>query len=135
MRKPAEFEAHPTPFLLAQALGMYRAVGKQIHDGDTFTAMLDLGFFVYAFADIRILGVDAYEIVGVERAKGLAARSFAVDWLLNKPLLLKTQLTSGGIESKSFDRYLADGYVDPTPLGNGALFAPMIVVAGHGVFA
>ena len=135
MRKPLEFREHPTPYIVAQSLGMYRAVGKEFHDGDTFTAMVDLGFFIYGFADIRILGVDAYEIVGSERAKGIKARDFAMQFLSDAPLLIKTQLTGGGVESKSFDRYLADVYIYPSPLGGGTLFAPMIIAAGLGVSA
>ena len=133
MRKPAEFASHPTPFAVAQSFGLYRAVGKHVYDGDTVMVMLDLGCFVYSFIDVRIMGVDAYEVVGADRALGLTGKEFAIGYFENKPLLVRTQLNKSGVETRSFERYVADVFCEPTPNGDGVLYAPLLIAAGLGV--
>lgn len=118
MRKPAEFETHPVSFADAMRLRMFRGIVKRVIDGDTVTVMIDVGFFTYIFADVRIADINTPEIVGAERAKGLEARAFVEGLLSDRPVLLQTHLQSTGTERMSFERYVADiwlsGYTGPT---------------------
>jgi endonuclease YncB( thermonuclease family) len=129
MQKPAEFREHPTPFLTAMQLGLYRAVGMEAHDGDTFTVMIDLGFFVYAFADIRLRGVDTPELAGPNRDGAWQAREFTQARVVRQPLLLKTVLTRTGNEVRTFERYVADVWYAPTITGDGLSLAQALLTA------
>lgn len=53
----------------------------RVIDGDTLMVRCDLGFGLYALLDVRLAGLDAPEVVGAERAAGLAATAWARDWL------------------------------------------------------
>ena len=43
---------------------IYKATVRSIHDGDTFTATVDLGFHVELEAKIRLNGINAPELKG-----------------------------------------------------------------------
>lgn len=133
MQKPTEFRNHPTPFLVAMQRGVYRAVGMETHDGDTITVMLDLGFYVYGFADIRIRGVDTPELIGPERAKALEATDFTRSRVDRAPLLLKSQLSRTGNEVRTFERYVGDVWYMPRADGGGLLLADALLAAGLAV--
>lgn len=133
MQKPAEFRDHPTPFLTAMQRGLYRAVGMETHDGDTITVMIDLGFFVYGFADIRVRGVDTPELIGPERAKALDATGFTRWRVDHKPLLLQSLLSRTGNEVRTFERYVADVWYRPNVEGGGILLADALLAAGLAV--
>ena len=47
---------------------------KKIYDGDTITAVIDLGFGVYKTAILRLKGIDAPELRGDERPEGIKSR-------------------------------------------------------------
>jgi endonuclease YncB( thermonuclease family) len=51
------------------------------HDADTQRYLADLGFGLYALLDVRLAGLNAPEVVGEQRAAGLAATAWARDWL------------------------------------------------------
>lgn len=40
----------------------YSAVALEVHDGDTFTAEIDLGFHVHFVTSVRLLGCNAIEL-------------------------------------------------------------------------
>ena len=62
-----EFEAH---------LFHYRATVRHVVDGDTVALVLDLGDSVHRRRNVRLLGVNAPEVVGGTQAKGLASKAF-----------------------------------------------------------
>lgn len=47
---------------------------ERVLDGDTVRVLVDLGYRVHYRATIRIVGINAPEVVGARRAEGLAAR-------------------------------------------------------------
>lgn len=107
MRKPSEFETHPASYTQARSVGCYRAVCKNVTDGDTFDAFIDLGMGKYAYDTIRLQGLDTPEIFhpssAAERIHGQAAMARAVELLLDKPILIKTYR-----DAETFGRYVAD---------------------------
>jgi endonuclease YncB( thermonuclease family) len=133
MLKPEEFRYHPTPFTVAMRAGLYRASGMDAHDGDTITVMVDLGFYVYAFIDIRVKGVNTPEVVGVSRAAGLIATEFTRARVERRPLLIRSQLSRTGNEVRTFERYVADVWYEPTPEGTGLSLADALLAAGMAV--
>lgn len=107
MRKPAEFENHPAPYEMARSMGCFRAVCKNVTDGDTYDAFIDLGMGKYAYDTVRLHDLDTPEIFrpsnAAERAHGMAAKDRVADLILGKPILLKTYK-----DAETFGRYVAD---------------------------
>lgn len=90
----------------------YRAKLHRVVDGDTLDLLIDLGFGVAVRERVRLLGLDAPEVVGTARAEGLAAKR-ALHVLLGGAgdLRIRTVLD----KRDGFRRYLAevwhwDGY-------------------------
>lgn len=88
----------------------YRAYLVKVIDGDTFNAIIDLGFEFVTEQKLRLRGLDAPEI---ESAEGKAAKEFVESSLRARqssvageaiyvPVLIKTS------KSDKYDRYLAD---------------------------
>jgi micrococcal nuclease len=66
----------------------YLATVERVVDGDTLDLDIDLGFKSHKRVRCRLLGVDTPETYGVKKIseefrKGMAAKSFVVDWLLD----------------------------------------------------
>lgn len=53
---------------------VYRATPLRVVDGDTVDLDIDLGFHVHRHERIRLAGIDAYEVRGDERDRGLEAK-------------------------------------------------------------
>ncbi|MBI3313551.1 MAG: thermonuclease family protein [Candidatus Omnitrophica bacterium] len=79
----------------------------QVTDGDTFDAVIDLGFGFTTLQKLRLRGLDAPEI---ESAEGKEAKQFLEKIILSSPLLIKT------VKSDKYDRYLADVWAGETYL-------------------
>ncbi len=90
----------------------YRAYVINIIDGDTFTAIIDLGFEFVTEQKLRLRGLDAPEI---DTDEGKKAKAFLESSLrgskpvkaeaISVPILIKTS------KSDKYDRYLADVFV------------------------
>ncbi len=79
----------------------YRAYVTKVLDGDTFDAVIDLGFKIFTFQKLRLRALDAPEIVSAEgrEAKAFLEKHFAKT---RNEILIKTS------KSDKYDRYLAD---------------------------
>lgn len=82
-----------------EILYTYSVFIEEIQDGDTFTALVDLGFGVTTLQILRLKGIDAREI---ESAEGMRAKKYLEKTLKNAPVLVRT------VKSDKYDRYLAD---------------------------
>lgn len=81
----------------------YEAYVFQVIDGDTFTAVIDLGFGFTTTQTLRLRGLDAPEI---ESKEGREAKEFLERKILSgKPVLIRT------VKSDKYDRYLADVFI------------------------
>lgn len=91
----------------------YSATVVEIYDGDTVTLDVDLGFNIRFKNKFRLYGIDAWEVRGEERERGLVAR----DWLrqvfpVDSVLFIKTEKDQTG----KYGRYLVTMY-RKTPQG------------------
>jgi endonuclease YncB( thermonuclease family) len=127
------FSAHPIGFEQAMRMGCMRALGVSNHDGDTITALVDLGFACYQIQDLRIAGINTPEVVGtsgaeLERALNAKVRTSALT--VGQPLLITTHRTRTGAPVRSFERYVAtvgavtvpDGQTTVTDVGSTLVY-------------
>lgn len=105
-RRPSEFENHPAGFPKDT---YYRAFCTHVVDGDTIDVIIDLGFLKYAYETIRLEGVDTPETFRpkspIEKAAGMAAKTFVESKVLNKQLKIETikdRQTFGRFRAKVF---------------------------------
>ena len=83
----------------------YKAHITKVYDGDTVTADVDLGFSVVLKGQkLRLIGINAPEIRGAEREKGLLARDRLRELILDKDVIIKTYKDKRG----KYGRWLAD---------------------------
>jgi micrococcal nuclease len=75
----------------------------ELIDGDTLTAVIDLGFDIATVQTLRLRGLDAPEIISRE---GKEAKAFVEKQITGKQVLIKT------VKSDKYDRYLADVFVN-----------------------
>lgn len=130
--KPTEFRAHPVSFSGAMRRGLWRGIVRHIYDADSFAIFCDKGFFDYQMLDIRLKDVNAPEVVGENRAAGLAAKDFVVARLLpDRPVLFRVAMSSVDLERRTFERFVADVtlFVD----GKETDLAELLVYSGHAV--
>jgi len=71
----------------------------RVHDGDTCTLLIDLGFDLQRKVDVRISGIDTPEMRGASIAAAAIARDCASAWLAGA--LLKGLV----LESLELDKY------------------------------
>jgi micrococcal nuclease len=92
----------------------YRAVVIDVHDGDTITVDLDLGFHVWVRGErIRLAHINAPELHGDAAAEGKAAGNFLRNLVLNKSVIIQTiKSPSGNDKQEKFGRYLGVIWLD-----------------------
>ncbi|MBT8387099.1 MAG: thermonuclease family protein, partial [Ignavibacteria bacterium] len=93
----------------------YKGMVLKVTDGDTFEVLLDLGFNVHIVIKIRFYGMNAPETRtrnSAEKRKGLCAKAFLEELILNKLVKIETIKTKTGKTKKTFSRYLALVYVE-----------------------
>ncbi|MBN86880.1 MAG: nuclease [Dehalococcoidia bacterium] len=87
----------------------YRAYVRKIYDGDTITADIDLGFgIVLHNQKIRLLRINAPEIRGEQREKGLVSRDALRNKISNKWIKVKTQKDKKG----KYGRWLGELWLE-----------------------
>ena len=86
----------------------YRAHIKDVYDGDTVTAVVDLGFLHYQEMKLRLYGIDTPELRGAEREDGLRVRDIVREMILGKDVEIHSYKDKQG----KYGRYLATIIVD-----------------------
>ena len=86
----------------------YKAHIKEVYDGDTVTAVVDLGFLHYQEMRLRLYGIDTPEIRGAEREAGLVVRDIVREMILDKEVEIHSYKDKQG----KFGRYLATILID-----------------------
>lgn len=110
-RIPTEFVDHPFHYTeLGDMKGpAFRAVCRNVVDGDTYDFLVDLGFYAYAYVTIRIKDFDAPEMFHPktpgEKELGLRARARVEELILNKACVIVTSK-----DTQTFGRFVADVY-------------------------
>lgn len=62
----------------------YKAEIIDVYDGDTVTAVVDLGFLHFQEMKLRLYGIDTPELRGEEREQGLVVRDILRGLILDK---------------------------------------------------
>ena len=88
----------------------YQAEILSVYDGDTVTARIDLGFHVSIIEKLRLARIDAPEVRGVERPKGLISRDKLREFILDKQVIIHTIRDRKG----KYGRYLVEILVNGT---------------------
>ncbi|MEM7185116.1 MAG: thermonuclease family protein [Bacteroidota bacterium] len=86
----------------------YKAHIKDVYDGDTVTAVVDLGFLHYQEMKLRLYGIDTPEIRGEEREQGLVVRDILREMILDKDVEIHSYKDKQG----KYGRYLATILLD-----------------------
>ncbi|WP_222611773.1 thermonuclease family protein [Seonamhaeicola algicola] len=99
----------------------YKAKIIDVYDGDTVTAMVDLGFLHFQEMKLRLYGIDTPELRGSEREAGLVVRDIVRELILNKEVEIHSYKDKQG----KYGRYLANIIV------NGVDLNQWLVDNGH----
>lgn len=101
-----EFSNHPQK--IVYPYNTYRAICKEVYDGDTYTMLVDLGFHTCVTVRVRLKDVDTPEIRTkdpVEKQEGYDSRDRVRELILGQPCVIVT-----GKDSTSFNRWVAEVY-------------------------
>lgn len=83
----------------------YKAKVVSVYDGDTCTIDIDLGLHTWIRGEkIRLNRINAPELRGKERAKGLASRDFLKSLILDKEIIIETIKDT----KEKYGRYLGE---------------------------
>lgn len=103
----------------------YRARLIRVIDGDTIFVEIDLGFRTYRQDALRLLGINTPELVGANKAAGIAARDHLIN-LLPTYFLIRTFKNP----TDKYGRWLAEIYTDDYFI-NGKMVADGHAVANE----
>jgi endonuclease YncB( thermonuclease family) len=108
-----------------ETLYHYRAVIKEVIDGNSVAADMDLGFSIWRHGErFELARIDAPAASGATQAAGEAARDFLKNLIEGKQVLIHSI-----VDPEQEGRYLADIWLD------GANVNDQLVAAGHAVEA
>ena len=86
----------------------YKAKIIDVYDGDTVTAIVDLGFLHFQEMKLRLYGIDTPELRGDEKEAGIVVRDLVREMILNKDVEIHSYKDKQG----KYGRYLANLIVD-----------------------
>jgi len=86
----------------------YEAKIVEVYDGDTVTAIVNLGFSTFTIQKFRLARINAPEVRGDEKVKGKISRDRLRRKILGKTLIVKTLKDHKG----KYGRYLAEIILD-----------------------
>ncbi len=88
-----------------EKLYFYKAFVSKVYDGDTCTVDIDLGMRTWVHGEkIRFARIDAPELRGIERPKGLESRDYLRSLILEKDIFLETIKDKKG----KYGRYIGE---------------------------
>ena len=90
----------------------YNAVITNVVDGDTFDMDIDLGFHIHIHERVRLLDIDTPEKFGKEKELGLAVKQYAINNLLGKKVVIKSEKADEAADTDSFGRWLVYVTID-----------------------
>lgn len=82
----------------------YKAKVTSVYDGDTITALVDLGFSSFRVMKLRLARIDTPEMRGAEKEQGKIVRDIVRGKILDKDITIKTQKDKTG----KYGRYIAE---------------------------
>lgn len=114
--------------VVAFPLWHYRGTCIGVHDGDTCTVRIDLGFRVFHDIELRIAGINAPELHGVSADQGRLAQEALSSLILDKNVYVVTEK-----DGRSFARYVGTVYVEQED-GRIVSVGSLMVAGGHAAF-
>lgn len=112
------------------SLYCYRAKVISVYDGDTCKVDIDLGLGIWKRSEkLRFARINAPELRGAEREKGLAARDYLRSIIADREILLQTILDKKG----KFGRYLAELWIMDSS-GKWQNVNDMMIQTGHATY-
>lgn len=90
----------------------YKAKIKDVHDGDTVTAVVDLGFRTQIEIKIRFYGINAPELKGDTKNKAILSKNRVIELILNKEVIIKTRKD----KQEKYGRWLGEIYIPNTTI-------------------
>jgi len=95
--------------MIPNKLYHYRAIVVGVYDGDTINVNIDLGLSTWINNEkLRLARINAPELKGKERPKGLKSRDFLRDLLMNKKVIIQTIKD----RKEKYGRYLAEVWLE-----------------------
>jgi len=85
----------------------YKATIIDVYDGDTATAVVDLGMRISTIIRIRFNGINTPEVRGDGKEAGMIARDRVRNLILGKEVVIKTYKD----KQEKYGRWLADVYL------------------------
>ena len=82
----------------------YKAKIIAVYDGDTVTAVVDLGFLHSQEMKLRLYGIDTPEMRGSEKVEGKKVRDIVRGMILDKEVTIRSYKDKQG----KYGRYLAN---------------------------
>ena len=102
---------------------IYKARITGVYDGDTVTASIDLGFHVFLNNQtIRLAEIDAPELKGRERPRGLAVR----DWLRRRLLDQDVVIETIRDKKETYGRWLGKIWIGETCINEEMVAAGLV---------
>ena len=101
---------------------VYSCAVERVIDGDTCVLQIDLGFEVSKRVTVRLFGIDAPEMRGDDRHRGIVARDALASKIMDVPIMVETKKDAKG----KFGRYLATLFDE-----SGADVNEWMVKSGH----
>ena len=90
---------------MQNVLYQYKAIVTSVYDGDTCTVDIDLGLHTWVRGEkIRLMRINAPEVRGKSRTKGLRSRDFLRELILDKEIIIGTFKDKKG----KYGRYLGE---------------------------
>lgn len=106
----------------------YKAIVREVYDGDTITVDIDLGLKVWVHGEkLRLHGINAPELRGDTYDLGLCARDYLRTLVLGQVITIVTKKDT----REKYGRYLGDVFVGSDNLNVNE----EMVRAGHAVHA
>lgn len=87
---------------------VYKADIIAVYDGDTCTAIVDLGMRVSVEITIRLYGINTPELRGAQKLDGIKARDYLRSLILMKSVIIKTYKD----KTEKYGRWLAEIFID-----------------------
>ena len=114
----------PDPVVKACGFYAYRATITDVYDGDTVTADVDLGFSTWRRGErLRLFGIDAPEVRGADRQRGLVARDALRERVMDRDVVVCTIKDRTG----KYGRYLAEIWLGEENVND------WLVASGHAI--
>jgi len=95
--------------MIKDFLYFYKGLVTKVYDGDTFTIDIDLGLSTWIKGEkIRLHRINAPEVTGKEKPKGIKSRNYLRKLILNKTIYFRSIKD----RKEKYGRYLAEVFIE-----------------------